>query len=77
MPGTTLVGVVTLCGFKIRAKVGLLNLFFSKKICVNFLCSKIGLKTFFVAKIQFISFDLNFWFQIFFTKLSRSEEGTI
>ena len=58
MLGTTLVVVVALCGFKIRAKVGLLNLFFSKKICVNFLCSKKGLKTFFVAKIQFISFDL-------------------
>jgi hypothetical protein len=56
--GTTLVGVVTLRGFKIRVKVGLLNLFFPRKFCVNFLCSKKALKTFFVAKIQFISFDL-------------------
>ena len=58
MLGTTLVGVVTLRGFKIRAKVGLLNLFFQGNSVLNFLCSKKGLKTFFVAKIQFISFDL-------------------
>jgi hypothetical protein len=56
--GTTLVGVVTLHGFKIRAKVGLFNLFFPRKLCVNFLCSKKSVKDIFVAKIQFINFDL-------------------